>query len=81
MTQVVVSLQDFLRIGEFGPFNLDISRDDLWCHLGEPTPDGYQSVTRLAGTDTISPLAAPEAAWTVATLLSSPADATETTNA
>ncbi len=35
----------------------------------EPTSDGYQSVTRLAGTDTIAPLAAPEIVWTIQTLL------------
>ncbi len=34
-----------------------------------PTLEGYQEVTRLAGHDTLSPLAAPEAAWTVSTLL------------
>lgn len=35
----------------------------------EPTPEGYQEVTRLVGNDTLSPLAAPEAAWTVIALL------------
>ena len=35
----------------------------------EPTPSGYSSVTRLAGADTLSPLALPEAAWTIDTLL------------
>lgn len=35
----------------------------------EPTAEGYQEVTRLAGEDTISPLAAPEAVWTVSALL------------
>jgi len=34
-----------------------------------PTPKGYQDVTRLAGDDLVSPLAAPEAAWTVSALL------------
>ena len=34
-----------------------------------PTPEGYQEVTRLAGADTLSPLAAPEAVWTVNALL------------
>ena len=37
-------------------------------HRG-PTPEGYQQVTRLAGTDTLSPLAMPEVAWTVSALL------------
>lgn len=35
----------------------------------EPTPEGYQEVTRLMGSDVISPLAAPEAFWTVDALL------------
>jgi len=35
----------------------------------EPTPEGYQEVTRLMGSDVISPLAAPDAAWTVDPLL------------
>lgn len=34
----------------------------------EPTAEGYQSVTWLAGTDTIFPLAAPEAVWMVEAL-------------
>ena len=34
-----------------------------------PTPEGYQDVTRLAGADTLSPLASPEAVWTVGALL------------
>ena len=34
-----------------------------------PTPDGYAEVVRLGGTDSISPLAAPEAVWTVTALL------------
>ena len=37
----------------------------------EPTPEGYRQVTRLAGTDTFSPLATPEAVWTVEALLGS----------
>ena len=35
----------------------------------QPTPEGYQDVARLAGDDMLSPLAAPEAAWTVNALL------------
>jgi len=35
----------------------------------QPTPEGYQDVVRLAGTDTLSLLAMPEAAWTVNDLL------------
>lgn len=35
----------------------------------EPTPEGYQSVTRLTGADAVSPLAAPEVVWTIQTLL------------
>ncbi len=35
----------------------------------QPTPGGYSEVIRLAGQDTLSPLAAPEAVWTVDALL------------
>lgn len=35
----------------------------------DPTPDGYQEVTRLMGGDTLSPRAAPESVWTVNALL------------
>lgn len=37
-------------------------------HRG-PTPEGYKEVARLAGNDALSPLAAPEAVWTVDALL------------
>ena len=36
MPQVVVSMLDFLRTGEFGPVRLGISRAQLRGHLGEP---------------------------------------------
>lgn len=35
----------------------------------EPTAEGYQEVARLAGSDTLSPLAMPEAVWSVGALL------------
>jgi len=35
----------------------------------QPTSEGYQQVTRLAGADTLSPLVVPEAIWTVNALL------------
>lgn len=35
----------------------------------DPTPSGYSIVTRLAGEETLSPLALPEAVWTIDTLL------------
>ncbi len=35
----------------------------------EPSAEGYQEVARLAGVDVISPLAMPEAIWTVDALL------------
>jgi len=35
----------------------------------EPTPEGYREVMRLAGADTLSPLAMPEAVWTISALL------------
>ncbi len=37
-------------------------------HRG-PSAEGYQEVVRLAGADTLSPLAKPEAVWTVSALL------------
>ncbi len=37
----------------------------------QPTPEGYQEVMRLTGTDTLSPLAIPEAVWTINALLGS----------
>ena len=36
MTKVSVSMQDFLRTGEFGPVCLGISRRQVRGHLGEP---------------------------------------------
>ena len=35
----------------------------------QPSPDGYQEVVRLTGTDTLSPLVLPGAAWTISELL------------
>jgi Uma2 family endonuclease len=35
----------------------------------QPAAEGYAEVTRLAGAETLSPLAAPEALWTITTLL------------
>ena len=35
----------------------------------EPTLDGYKEVTRLAGSDALSPLVMPEAVWTIDALL------------
>ena len=35
----------------------------------EPSPDGYQNVARLSGAETISPLAMPDAVWTIDALL------------
>lgn len=49
MTQVVVSLQDFLRTGEFGPVCLGVSRDRLRGLLGAPENWGpHPSGQRLA---------------------------------
>ena len=44
-------------------------KDDAIIVHREPSPDGYKDVTRLSGQDTLSPLAMPEAAWTVNRLL------------
>ena len=41
----------------------------------EPSPDGYKDVTRLNGSDTLAPLAMPEAVWSVDALLGKEADA------
>jgi len=35
----------------------------------QPTPEGYQDVARLAGADTLSPLAMPSAVWTINALV------------
>ena len=52
--------------------------DDYWVVAAEaqtvvvhrqPSPNGYAEVTRLSGADTLSPLARPEAVWTVNDLL------------
>lgn len=51
---------------------------DYWVVLAEaqaivvhrqPSPEGYQDVARLMGSDTLSPLAMPSAAWTIDALL------------
>lgn len=52
--------------------------DDYWVVAAEaqalvvhrePMPEGYRSVTRLSGSDAVSPIAVPEAAWTIRDLL------------
>ena len=45
-----------------------VNEDVIVVHR-EPSPEGYQSVTRLSGTDTLSPLAMPEVVWTINELL------------
>ena len=45
-----------------------VNEDAIVVHR-EPSPNGYQSVTRLAGEDTLSPLALLESVWTVDALL------------
>ncbi len=44
-------------------------KDDAIVVHRDPSPDGYRSVMRLSGADTLSPLATPEALWTVDALL------------
>ena len=44
-------------------------KDDAIIVHREPSAEGYQSITRLTGADAVSPLAMPETAWTVSTLL------------
>ena len=45
-----------------------VNEDVIAVHR-EPSPDGYQSVSRLAGEDVLSALALPEVVWTVDALL------------
>ena len=47
-----------------------VNEDVIVVHR-QPSPDGYQEVTRLCGTDTLSPLAMPEVGWTISELLGS----------
>lgn len=44
-------------------------KDDAIIVHREPSPEGYLSVTRLTGTNRLSPLALPEAAWTINELM------------
>jgi hypothetical protein len=45
-----------------------VNEDAIVQHRG-PSAEGYHQVTRLAGSDTISPLAMPESIWTINALL------------
>lgn len=45
-----------------------VNEDVIVVHR-QPSPEGYAEVTRLSGADTLSPLARPEAVWTVNDLL------------
>ena len=45
-----------------------VNEDAIVQHRG-PSAEGYHQVTRLAGGDTLSPLAMPEAVWTIDALL------------
>ena len=65
-------------LGEKALLYAQASITDYWVVLAnekaivrhrQPTPEGYQEVTRLTGQETISPLAVPEAVWTVSALL------------
>ncbi len=46
-----------------------VEKENAIVRHREPSAEGYQEVTRLAGADTLSPLAMPGAAWTVNALL------------
>lgn len=46
-----------------------VEMDNVIVRHRQPSPEGYQEVTRLEGTDALSPLAMPNAVWTVAALL------------
>ena len=45
-----------------------VNEDTIVVHR-EPSPDGYESVTRLSGAEALSPLAMPEVIWTINVLL------------
>ena len=61
-------------LGEKALLYAQVGIEDYWVALvkdnvivvhREPSPGGYQSVVRLAGEDTLSPLVLPEMAWTI----------------
>lgn len=65
-------------LGEKAHLYAEVGVQDYWVVLvsknavvvhRDPTPNGYSTVTRLAGEETLSPLALPEAVWTIDTLL------------
>lgn len=67
-------------LGEKALLYAEANISDYWVALvnenavvvhREPTPEGYGSVTRLTGQDTLSPLVVPEAVWTIDDLLGS----------
>jgi len=77
LVEVAVTSVDY-NLGEKALVYAQAGIGDYWVVLAEaravvvhrlPAPEGYQDVTRLTGDDTLSPLAAPETAWTVNALL------------
>ena len=77
LIEVAVTSVDY-DLGEKALLYAQAGIGDYWVVLAEaqavvvhrqPAPEGYQDVTRLAGSDTLAPLAAPEAVWTVRALL------------
>ena len=46
-----------------------LGNEDVIVRHRQPSPMGYQDVTRLTGTDTLSVLALPETVWTINALL------------
>ena len=46
-----------------------LGNEDIIVRHRQPSPMGYQDVTRLTGTDTLSVLALPETVWTINALL------------
>jgi Uma2 family endonuclease len=78
---VLVEVADTTVVKDLGEKALQYAQADIsdyWVVLAEaqaivvhrqPSPEGYQDVVRLVGTDTLSPLAMPQARWTINELL------------
>ncbi len=78
---VLVEVADTTVVKDLGEKALQYAQSgiaDYWVVLAEaqavvvyrqPTPEGYQDVARLAGADTLSPLAMPSAVWTINALV------------
>ncbi len=77
LVEVSVTTMDY-DLGEKALMYAKAGISDYWVVIPQaqeivvhrqPTPEGYQEVTRLTGADTLSPLTMLEAVWTVSVLL------------